>query len=115
MLNGTTGKPIRDKRFSVWLGDGGMLLLDTDRNGEVGLDITNVHPREIRVSPNSRIDCRFNYDFAVGSRIKYSLDEITSRGIVSENLCGKTTTVSADPGVLILFVRPKTFIEWFMI
>ena len=88
-----------------------MLLLNTDRKGEIDLDITKVQIREIRVNPNTRIDCR---DFAGGYRIKYSLDEIAFKGIVSENLCGNIKA-SAEPGVLILFVRPRTFIEWFMI
>jgi len=114
LLNGKTGKPIRDKSFNVWLGDGGMLLLDTDRKGEIRLDIANVKPREVRVNPNTRFDCRSKRDFSGGGRIKYSLDEVFSRGVITENLCGRYSA-PATPGVLILFVRPRTFIEWWKI
>lgn len=110
LLNGKTGKPIRNKSFNVWIGDGGMLLLNTDRRGEISLDVSNVPPREVRISPNTRFDCRSKHDFAAGYRIKYSLDEIASKGIVSENLCGKPSAPT-QPGVLVLFVRPRTFIE----
>jgi|SRR5580658_1507591 hypothetical protein len=110
LLNGETGKPIPDKSFNVWLGDGGMLLLNTDRKGEISLDVSNVQPREVRINPSTRFDCRSRHDFSAGYRIKYSLDEVASRGVVSENLCGNPSA-PPEPGVLILFVRPRTFIE----
>ena len=43
LLNGRTGKAIRDKRFNVWLGTGNMLLLNADGNGEIDLDVSDVN------------------------------------------------------------------------
>jgi hypothetical protein len=112
LLNGRTGKAIRDKSFNVWLGNGKMLLLTPNQNGEIVLDASNVQPREIRVLPNTRFDCRFERDVSSGSRITYSLNEILSRGAVTENFCGNHTA-SPTPGVLTVFLRPRSFIELF--
>jgi hypothetical protein len=114
VLNGKNGKPIRDRKFNVWLGDGGMLLLDTDAAGKIQLDVANVQPPKVRVNPNTRFDCRNKRDFGSGYKIEYSLDEILSKGIVGTNLCGSRTRAPV-PGVLVIYLRPRTFIEKFMI
>ena len=42
--------------------------------------------------------------------MKYSVDDILERGIVTENVCGKTRAKPV-PGVLTLYVRPRTWEE----
>jgi hypothetical protein len=62
------------------------------------------------VAPDFRFDCRWKSDFGPAYIIEYSLDEILSTGVVGENLCGKAKS-PRQPGVLIIFVRPRTFMQ----
>jgi hypothetical protein len=45
-----------------------------------------------------------------GRKVKYSIDQILELGIVTENACGKTRA-KPIPGVLTLYVRPRTWEE----
>ena len=110
IVNGRNNKPIRDRSVNVWLGDGGMRLLDTDPKGEIRLDVADIQPFKIRVNLNSRVDCRLQPGF----RVEYSLDEILTKGLIGENACGKAVRVPA-PGILVIYARPRTFWESFMI
>jgi len=111
-LNGKNGKPIRDKQVTIGLGKSGAIARDADSKGEIPLDIPGVEPRELRVRPDDYFDCRFKHDQMGpgGLELKYSLDEIVSKGIVGDNFCGKAH-VSPTPGVLTLYLRPRTFME----
>jgi hypothetical protein len=111
-LNGKNGKPISDKQVTVQFGKGASLYRDADSKGEIVLDIPDGGPRELRVRPDDYFDCRFTHDQTgpAGLQLKYSLDEIISKGIVGENLCGNAH-VLPTPGVLTLYLRPRTFIE----
>jgi hypothetical protein len=113
-VDGRNGHPIRDKSVNVWLGTGQLSLHDADARGEISLDAAGVEPRILRVNSNMRLDCRFPVGFAPGDRITYSLDDILSKGIVGENQCGKATEPST-PGVLVLFLRPRTLLERWML
>jgi hypothetical protein len=110
LLNGKNGKPITDRDFNIWLGNSNNLLRDTDLRGEIKMDVTDVNPRKIRVLPDFRFDCRSKQDFGEGRLIEYSLEEILTKGVVGNNLCGKATSLP-QPSVLIIFARPRTFIE----
>jgi len=112
MLNGKSGKPIwRHDLTNVWLGDEKSYSLHrTDSKGEIVIDFSNVEPFEIRILPSTYADCRFRGDQTSARLVRYSLDEIVSKGVVGENLCGKARA-SPTPGVLVVYVRPRTFIE----
>jgi hypothetical protein len=111
LLNGKTDKPIwLHDATNVGLGDGQLFLRRTGSKGEITVDIGNARPFEIRVSPSNHFDCRFNRDVSSGILVRYSLEEIISRGVVGENLCGKAR-ISPEPGVLVIYVRERTFIE----
>jgi hypothetical protein len=60
--------------------------------------------------PNYLFDRRLKRDEMSGRSVKYSLDEIVTHRIVGLNLCGKIA-LPPTPGVLILFVRPRTLRE----
>jgi len=111
-LNGKNGQPIRDKQVTIGLGKGGAVSRDADSEGEIVLDLPNVEPRELRVRPDDYFDCRFKHDQMGpgGLELSYSLDEIISKGIVGDNVCGKVR-VLPTPGVLTLYLRPRTFME----
>jgi hypothetical protein len=111
LLNGRNGKPIRGENPNIWLGNPAKVpASQTDSMGEIALDIGDVRPREIRFRGNYFVDCRGKTQREVPQNIKYSLDEILTTGMVSENDCGKSR-VTPTPGVLILYLRPRTFIE----
>jgi hypothetical protein len=108
-MNGTNGKPIRDRGVNIRIGSVKLFWRDTDSKGEIILNIAGAQPRELGVGPDYVFDCRSTRDsnILLVRTLKYSLDEIVSKGIVGENLCG-TATASPAPGTLILFVRPRT-------
>jgi hypothetical protein len=110
-LNGKNGKLMRDEHTNVWTPDSKPFSRLPGSNGrDLILDFTQPRPPEVGVMPNYLFDCRFKRDEMGGRNVKYSLDEIVTHGIVGVNFCGKIT-VPPTPGVLILFVRPRTFRE----
>ncbi len=113
ILNGQTGWRIWTEFPNVWMG-GVNSPLDppprTNWRGEIKLDAPISGPREIRFLPNWFVDCRETGGPFEGAKVKYSLDEIMERGIVTENVCGKTRAKPV-PGTLILYVRPRTWKE----
>ena len=105
-INGTNGKPIGDKVVIIWLGSK-LVWRDTDAKGQIILDIGDAQPRELAVMPDLVFDCRSTRDDMSGKMLKYSVDEIVSKGIVGDNRCG-TVTAAPTPDALILFMRPRT-------
>jgi hypothetical protein len=111
LLNGKNGKRLRNEYPSVWLGCASSINPKTDANGEIALDASQVQPRTIRVLGNDYVDCRPRGSNKLApTNVSYSLDEIIAKGIVTENNCGKYC-VDPIPGVLVLFLCPKTLSE----
>jgi hypothetical protein len=114
LLNGKNGKTIKDESPSIWLGNDKWFINPiprTDSKGEILLEIGQAKPQEIRVMGNYYVDCRpRGNDKEATMKVRYSLNEIVSKGIVTENDCGKSR-VDPIPGRLILYLRPMTFIE----
>jgi hypothetical protein len=111
--NGKTGWPIWAELPNVWIG-GAKSPLDpppkTDWRGEIKLEAPADGPHEIRLTPNWYIDCRIPSEVTAGRNLKYSIDQILKDGVVSENLCGEPRAKPV-PGVIILYVRPRTWKE----
>jgi hypothetical protein len=82
----------------------------TNWTGEIVVDVTGAVPRELRFLPNWYADCRYEGDVQKGSQVKYSIAEILSNGVVGENVCGGRHA-KPIPGVLVLYVRPRTLQE----
>jgi len=111
LLNGKNGKPIKDERPNIWLGNAKDDILQwTDSKGEILLEIDQAQPREIRVRGNFYVNCRQRGNQLTAINVRYSLDEIVSKGVVTENDCGKSH-VDPIPGKLVLYLRPMTFKE----
>ena len=110
-IDGTNGKPISDKAVNIWLGSERVFWRDTDSKGQITLDIGRrpqvVQPPNLAVAPDLVFDCRSTRDDVSGETLKYSLNEIGSKGVVGDNLCG-TVTAPPTPNALILFMRPRT-------
>jgi hypothetical protein len=113
ILNGKTGWPIWAELPNVWLG-GANSPIDppprTNLRGEIKLEVPASGPHELRFLPNWYVDCRSSGDQMAGNKLKYSVDEILAEGIVAENVCGKPRA-KPTPGVLTLYVRPRTWME----
>jgi hypothetical protein len=116
LLNGKNGKPIKDDTPNIWLG--GSTRPDnplTNSHGDVLINVDGPQAQEIiRVLSNWYADCRFEGDRDDGMHLNYSLEEVLLKGVVSDNLCGKRR-VQPIPGVLVLYVRPRTFWERFFL
>lgn len=118
MLNGKNGKPVRNENPNLWIGSlgnlaglrGSHLGFTTDSKGEFVLDVTDAQPRELRISPDYFVDCRYAGDQTGGDKIRYSLEEIIRKGVVGDNRCG-TPHVQPAPGILVLYARPRTWRE----
>jgi hypothetical protein len=115
LLNGKNGRPINHEGLAIVLGENPQKDFRTDSQGELIVDLSNSHPRDLRAWMFSYyVDCRSNGDTKIAGELRYSLDEIASKGIVAENDCGKTHIIPT-PGVLVLYMRPMTFKErWWL-
>jgi len=113
ILNGKTGWPVWVELPNVWLG-GANSPIDpppqTNLRGEIKLEVPAADLRELRFLPNWYVDCRSSDDQLAGNKLKYSIGEILAVGIVAENVCGKPRA-KPTPGVLTLYVRPRTWTE----
>ena len=69
----------------------------TDSKGEVVVDITEARGGLMKSACRLTImcDCRFKGNQIIGAGIKYSLEDVVSKGVVADNLCG-TSHVLAD-------------------
>jgi hypothetical protein len=111
LLDGKNGKPIKRESPNIWLGNAkDPTNPQTDSKGEILLEIGQVKPKEIKLSGNYYVDCRLRGNRRAAMNVKYSLNEVVSKGIVTENDCGKSR-VDPIPGRLVLYLRPMTFVE----
>jgi len=111
LINGKTGKPMRNDTPNIWLGDAkNPINLHPNSNGEAVVKVNDAQLQAVRVLPDLYADCRFKGDSIAGLNVKYSLEEIITTGVVSANVCGKNR-VDPTPRVFILYVRPRTFME----
>jgi hypothetical protein len=109
VLEGKSGKPLANQRVvlmgepdsgaSRQIGD-----FHTQADGMFTVSLTDQKARSLRVYVEWHHPC------AKGS-VAFSLKEIDSIGVVSENSCNAKVGGTATPGTLILFVRDETFFE----
>jgi hypothetical protein len=111
LLNGKTGKPVKNSVINVWLEDAQIAALNptTDSNGEIHLRIADAQSRTLRFLPGDSVDCRYKKG-QLFEPVKFPIQEILSHGVVAPNLCGNATA-KPTPGVLVIFVRNLTFME----
>jgi hypothetical protein len=113
ILNGRNGKPVANEHVNVFrTGDFGDLAGNRDHRDDFNTDangiftVSQIAPEtdSFRVAVDWHRPCAKSY-------AKFSLHEIFSKGVVSENSCKPKLEQSAKPGTLILFVRDETFFE----
>lgn len=111
VLNGKTGKPVKDETPVVLIGSVRDFVKPvTDSNGEIHVPIGPEHLGTLMWFPNHYWDCRYGHRQHSNPRTLYLRDEIISKGIVAENSCGKAHAISV-PGTIVIYVRNLTFWE----
>jgi hypothetical protein len=111
VVDGITGLPEWFEFPNIWIGSStssGNPRLNV--RGEIQIDVTEASPRVIRFLPNWYADCRYHVDVDSGTGVRYSLDDILETGVVGKNVCG-WFHAKPQPGVIVFYVRHRTFLE----
>jgi hypothetical protein len=109
ILNGKTSEPVANEHVNLFRpGDSGANWhigeFNTDENGIFIFSQIDPKTDSFTVAVDWHRPCAKSY-------AKFSLQNIFSKGSVSENTCKPKLRRSAEPGTLILFVRDETFFE----
>ena len=116
ILNGKNGKPVANEHVNLFrtgnfgdlAGDRNVRGFKTDADGVITTSDISPDIHSFLVSVDWHRQCNENEKV---NRIAFSLPEILSKGVLSENSCKAKLRRSAEPGTLILFVRDETFFE----
>ena len=111
VVDGVTGLPEWFEFPNIWIGsstNSGNPRLNA--RGEIQMDVTEASPRTMGFLPNWYADCRYHGDIDTGREVRYSLDDIMETGVVGKNVCG-WFHAKPQPGVIVFYVRPRTFLE----
>jgi hypothetical protein len=117
LLNGKTGSPVwwrglAGVRFGKTLTgrESDPIYKRTNLFGEAEVDVTDANPPQVAVWADfiSR-DCRYAPGLQSESPM-YLIEEIRTKGIVSENYCGGPRR-SPKPGLLMIYVIPSSVRE----
>jgi hypothetical protein len=91
-------------------GDRGWLPITTNLAGEAKVDVTKANPAQLEAEVNYITrDCRHS-SASQPQPVIYSIDEIRTRGVMSDNYCGGPRQ-APKPGVLVIYVIPMTLRE----
>jgi len=109
VLDGKTGKPVTNEHVNLFRpGESGANWhigeFNTDANGIFVFSQIGAKTDSFTVAVDWHRPCAKSY-------AKFSLQDIVSKGFVSENICKPKLRRSAEPGTFILFVRNETFFE----
>ena|ERR1700761_9438963 len=107
LINGRNGEPVKEAIVDVSFG--GKVIppptqVVTNSDGDANLQISN-SAETIMISSQLVVDCRPENHKNYIEENAYRIQEILSRGVATENTCGKAR-VQQTPGVLIFYVRP---------
>ena len=112
VLDGKNGMPVCRESPNIWVDDEPRLNPKTDLLGKVKIEVIS-DARQIMISPNWGHECRGDDNTEARTNIRYSVAEIVRTGVVTLNLCGKSSR-KPEPGVLIFYERPSTWKElWY--
>lgn len=112
IIDGKTGKPVihehvnffKNGNFADLAGRRDVHGFMTDDDGVITMSDIAVDTQTFGVSVDWHRACSKNYQW-------FSLQQIFSTGLVSENSCKSKIKRNAGPGTLIFFVRNETFFE----
>jgi hypothetical protein len=109
VLNGANGRPVWGESPNIWVDDESRLNPRTNLLGKTKIYVSS-DVNEIKISPNWGHECRGGDNPQARTDIRYSVAEVLRTGVVTLNLCGKSTR-KPEPGVLIFYERPSTWKE----
>ena len=109
VLNGKTGNPVANEHINLFRpGECGANWhigeFNTDAIGVFTFSQASGKTDSFTIAVDWHRPCAKSY-------AKFSLQDISSKGLVSENTCKPKLVRIAEPGTLILFVRDETFFE----
>jgi hypothetical protein len=109
ILNGKTGKPVANEHVNLFrpgepAANWRISEFNTDANGIFIFSQIDAKTDSFTVAVDWHRPCAKSYS-------TFSLQDIVSKGFVSENTCKPKLRRSAEPGPLIVFVRDETFFE----
>ena len=110
VINGRNGKPIKDEKLNVWRSadQRGSEIMNTDKNGVITLEADKAS--SIRIASNIYVTC---HPYSAGDKERlYAVEKIFNDGLADLNECSKIT-VTAKPGDVIFFERPRSLWEWY--
>ena len=111
VVDGITGLPEWFALPSILIGSSpGSGNPRLNARGEIQIDVTEASPRTLGFLPNWYADCRYHGDNDSGRGVLYSLDDILETGVVGKNVCG-WFHAKPQPGVIVFYVRHRTFLE----
>lgn len=112
LLNGRTGKPVAQQRVVLMAGDGvpkhaltHWSVATTDGEGYVSLPEQVPVPQLVVVFAEGFRSC------AKDGSNRFAVQKIAAGGLVSDNACKPRITLYPQPGTLVYFVRPETWLE----
>jgi len=109
VLNGKTGLPVWRESANIWIDDDPQMNPKTNLLGTVKIKIPG-KAVQLTITPNWAHECRWDGKPNTKFGDSYSVAEILSTGVVSDNFCG-ATKVAPTPGVLVFYERPTTWKE----
>lgn len=110
MLNGKTGRPVINTHVTLWR-DMNKTALDRSQSPTVTTDgegyavIPSNDSEFIVVTTDGRQPCSATF------LRTYSLTDVRTRGVVSENSCNRHIHMFAQQGMLVVFVRELSLYE----
>jgi hypothetical protein len=129
LVNGSSGKPIANSYFNVWVGDqrkqaepvpidggGNAVLMLTGSTAGGGVQEAQARSATFPYAPEIKIQAGFvlcqdkQQKYSWLHIRPYSTEEWVRVGIVTANTCGKAVA-KPEPGLLTIFVRPLNFWE----
>jgi 5-hydroxyisourate hydrolase-like protein (transthyretin family) len=112
VFNGTTGKPVANEHVNIFLGKDSGDLASNRNIGEFNTDADGIFTVSQFAAETHSFTVYVNWHKPCAKNLTtFSLQEIFSKGVVSENSCRSKLERSVTPGTLILFVRDETFFE----
>ena len=138
LVNGKSGQPLADTFVNTWVGTERKeaMAIPTDKDGAAWLCLTDKdaganaqnHPNScgdfgvthpvVKYADTIRVVAGYVLcqphapDYSWLATMEFATKQIVQHGIVTANSCGKST-VSPNPGELVIFVRPLTWWEKF--
>lgn len=112
VLNGRTGKPVAHQKVVVMAGESSarrktVKLVDvaTDGEGYVSLPDAASQVERLHVYVEAYRSC------SKAEVNSFELAKVAASGVVSENACRSRISLYPQPGNLVFFVRPETWLE----